>query len=213
MIVKKFPFNPFPVNTYVVYDEASKECAIIDPGCYWEEEKEELVAFIKSHDLKVKHLLLTHLHLDHALAVPFVARTFGVPFEANTKDAFLLENAQKQAASYGLRLEEAPIAIEKNLSEGDVIRLGESELHVFEVPGHSPGSVVFHNPEDNFVIVGDVLFLGSIGRTDLPGGDYNTLISNIRGKLLPMTDNTVVYSGHGPETNIGYERKNNPFLH
>lgn len=212
MIVKKFPFNPFPVNTYVIHDEATKECAIIDPGCYWAEEKEELKDYIEKNNLKVKHLLLTHLHLDHALAVPFVANTFNVPFSANKKDEFLLENGVKQAAQYGLRLEDAPIPVAQPLQEGDKIKLGDTELNVMEVPGHSPGSVVFYNEKEHKIFVGDVLFLGSIGRTDLPGGNYEQLISGIRSKLLTLPDNTVVYSGHGPETNIGYERINNPFL-
>lgn len=212
MIVKKLPFNPFPVNTYVIYDEVSKECAVIDPGCYWPEERQELKSFIVGNDLKVKHLLMTHLHLDHVLAAPFVAKTFNVPFEANKKDEFQLNDADRKAAQYGFSLPEKMIPVEKDLKEGDRIRLGEQELIVIEVPGHSPGSVAFYDPQGKQVIVGDALFLGSIGRTDLPGGEYDTLIDSIRTKLFTLPEETKVLSGHGPDTNIGYERKNNPFL-
>lgn len=212
MIIKKFQFNPFPVNTYVIHDEATKECAIIDPGCYWNEEKEELKEYVTGNNLKVRHLLLTHLHLDHALAVPYVNRIFNVPFSASKEDAFLLVGAEHQAASYGLKLEDKPILIDKDIHEGDTFKLGEQEIHTFAVPGHSPGSIVYYLPKQHVLFAGDVLFRESIGRTDLPGGNYNTLINGIRHKLLPLPDDTTVYSGHGPETTIGYERKYNPFL-
>lgn len=212
MEIKKFQFNPFPVNTYVVWDPASKECAIIDPGCYWAEELTELKDFIAQNHLQVKYILLTHLHLDHALAVPAVKKAYGVNFCANKKDAFLLSNATQQAASYGLRLQDEPIAIDEEIREGDIFKLGQEEIHAIEVPGHSPGSIVFALPKDKKLIVGDVLFRQSIGRTDLPGGDYQTLIDGIRGKLLSLPAETMVYSGHGPETTIGYEKDFNPFL-
>lgn len=212
MEIKKFQFNPFPVNTYVVWDNASKECAIIDPGCYWQEEFDELKQFIATNELSVKYILLTHLHLDHALAVPAVKKLYGVPFMANKKDAFLLQNAKQQAASYGLRLQDEPIEIDGDIQEGDIFRLGNEEIEVLEVPGHSPGSVVFYLPQDKKMIVGDVLFRQSIGRTDLPGGNHQTLLDGIQKKLFTLPSDTVVYSGHGPETSIGYEKDFNPFF-
>ncbi|MGL4292081.1 MAG: MBL fold metallo-hydrolase [Bacteroidales bacterium] len=212
MEIKKFQFNPFPVNTYVLWDPASKECAIIDPGCYWQEETEALNLFISEHGLLVKYILLTHLHLDHALSVPAIKRKYNAPFMANKKDAFQLENAAQKAASYGLRIPEEPIEIDLDLTEQTELKLGKENICVLEVPGHSPGSVVFYVEKDKILIVGDVLFRQSIGRADLPGGDYKTLISNIESKLLHLPDNTIVYSGHGPETTIGYEKQFNPFL-
>ncbi|MEG1586053.1 MAG: MBL fold metallo-hydrolase [Bacteroidales bacterium] len=212
MEIKKFQFNPFPVNTYVLWDNESHECAIIDPGCYWPEELTELKNFITSKGLSVKYILLTHLHLDHALSVPAVKKEYGAPFYANKKDAFLLENASRSAASYGLRLQDEPIEIDMDIHEGDIFTLGKEEIHTLEVPGHSPGSIVFHLPKDKKLIVGDVLFRQSIGRTDLPGGDHRTLIDGITRKLLSLPDETVVYSGHGPETTIGYEKDFNSFL-
>ncbi len=212
MVIKKFPVNPFPVNTYILHDEDTKECAIIDPGCYWGEEFDQIDSYIERNDLKVKYVLLTHLHLDHALAVPYFAKKYNVDFCANSKDAFLLQNAPAQAAQYGLQLQYMPIAITKELNEGDVVKLGDKELNIFEVPGHTPGSVAFYSKDLNAAIVGDVLFLGSIGRTDLPGGDYATLIDSIKTKLFTLPDDTLVYSGHGPETNIKYEKNNNPFV-
>lgn len=212
MEIKKFQFNPFPVNTYVVWDEISKECAIIDPGCYWKEELEELKQFIALNGLTVKYILLTHLHLDHALAVPAVKQNYGAPFMANKKDAFLLQNAKQQAASYGLKLQDDPIEIDMDIREGDIFKLGNEEIHAIEVPGHSPGSVVFLLPKDKNIIVGDVLFRQSIGRTDLPGGEHQTLLEGIRKKLFTLPNDTIVYSGHGPETTIGYEKDFNPFF-
>lgn len=212
MEIKKFQFNPFPVNTYVVWDEVSKECAIIDPGCYWQEELDELKQFISLNGLTVKYILLTHLHLDHALAVPAVKATYGAPFVANKKDAFLLQNAKQQAVAYGLRLQDEPIDIDVDIHEGDIFKLGNEEIHTLAVPGHSPGSIVFVLPNDKKIIVGDVLFRQSIGRTDLPGGEHQTLLDGIRKKLFTLPNDTVVYSGHGPETTIGYEKDFNPFF-
>jgi glyoxylase-like metal-dependent hydrolase (beta-lactamase superfamily II) len=213
MEVKKFQFNPFPVNTYVVWDEASRECAIIDPGCYRDDEVATLEDFIASNRLKVKYILLTHLHLDHALAVPAVKRAYpDAPFCASKQDEFLLAGAHQQAAAFGLRLADEPIAIDQDIKEGDRFRLGNEELVATAVPGHSPGSIVFILPGDKKIFCGDVLFRQSIGRTDLPGGDYLTLLAGIKNKLFCLPDETVVYSGHGPETSIGYEKQYNPYV-
>ena len=212
MNIKKFPVNPFPVNMFIVSDEKTKECVLIDPGCYYAEEFEAVDDYIAKEGLKVKGILLTHLHLDHALGVPYFAEKYNVDFCANGKDAFLLNGAAAQAQQYGLKLEHEPIAISKELKEGDTIKIGDEELAVLEVPGHSPGSLVYYSKDKGVMFAGDVLFMGSIGRTDLPGGDYNTLIDGIKSKLLTLPENTVICSGHGPESNIGYEKKNNSFL-
>ncbi|MDO5570843.1 MAG: MBL fold metallo-hydrolase [Bacteroidales bacterium] len=212
MKVKKFQVNPFPVNTYVIYDENSKECAIIDPGCYWDEERKDMEKFIEDNDLKVKHLLHTHLHLDHILSTPYFSKKYNIPFAANKKDEFLLIDGPKQASQWGLKLEFQPIAIEKELNENDIFNIGDSKFIVKEVPGHSPGSVVFYDEKDGIIFTGDVLFNSSIGRTDLKGGNHQDLIDNIRNKILVLPEETVVYSGHGQETTIGYEKKFNPYL-
>lgn len=212
IIVKKFPFNPFPVNTYVVYDDETKETAIIDAGCYWAEEKDDLKDFIESNKLNPKYLLLTHLHLDHALCIPYVKKVFNIPFYANKKDEFLLQSASSQAASFGLKLEYEPIAIDYDLKEGDPLSLGKYKIEALEVPGHSPGSIVYYIPDADIMFAGDVLFRQSIGRTDLPGGNFNQLIDGINKKLMTLPDNTIVYSGHGPETSVGYEKQFNQFL-
>lgn len=210
--VTKFEFNPFPVNTYIVADRDSNECIIIDAGCYYEEEQNELASFIEKNGLKVKHLLATHLHLDHCFGNPFAARRFNLPLEANKEDEFLLKNMQNQAAMFGMQLPEPPQPIGHYIQEDDTFSIGNTQLKAIHVPGHSPGSIVYYCQEEGFAIVGDVLFRSSIGRTDLPGGNQHQLINGIHKKLLTLLDTTIIYSGHGIESTIGYERENNPYL-
>ncbi len=213
MIIKKFQFNPFPVNTYVVHDAETKECAIIDPGCYWNEELDQLMNYVHAYGLKVKYILHTHLHLDHALATPIVNDIFpDAVCCANEQDAFLLENAAQQAKSYGLTLPAEPIAMEQHLHDGDTLQLGNATLQVIAVPGHSPGSLCYLDKEGKAIFVGDVLFKQSIGRTDLPKGNHQDLLHNIKEKLFTLDDDITVYTGHGPETTIGEEKNFNPFF-
>lgn len=211
MKIKLFEFNPVAENTYVVYDETN-ECVIIDPGCFFQEEKELLLNFILDNDLVVKHLINTHLHFDHIFGCNFVTNQFGVVLEANAEDQFLLDGYLKQLQMFGFKPEGEAPKIGKYLNEGDFVKFGNQKFFIFHVPGHSPGSIVFYNEEEGCLFGGDVLFRGSIGRTDLERGNHQQLISGIKTKLLNLPLDTIVYSGHGPSTTIEYERKNNPFL-
>lgn len=211
MNIKTFEFSPISENTYVVYDETN-ECVIIDPGCYFPDEKRELFDFITDNDLVIKHLLNTHLHFDHVFGNKFVLDTFHVESKANQQDEFLLEAMPAQMRMFGFRdVEEAP-AIGSYIKENDVITFGKQKFVVLEVPGHSPGSVAFYSENSECAFVGDALFRSSIGRTDLVGGNMQQLLDSIRTKLLTLPLDTVIYPGHGPRTTIKEEIKNNPFL-
>lgn len=208
--VKSFVFSPIQENTYLLYNEFN-ECLIIDPGCYFPEEQDELKAFITQSSLKPRMLLNTHCHLDHVFGNKFVSETWGLTLQLHEKEKLLLDYAPTSGLMYNM-----PFVNYSGeyiyLKEGDIFKLGEDELTVIEAPGHSPGHICFYCAQQNFIISGDVLFNRSIGRTDLPGGDHQTLIKNIREKLFVLPDETVVYSGHGPATTIGEEKKYNPFL-
>lgn len=208
--IHSFTFSPIQENTYILFDE-TKECVIIDPGCYDNQERIELAEFIKKNSLKPVKLLNTHCHLDHIFGNNFVCETYNLSPEYNKKDQPVFDAFLASASMYGLNADPSPPA--KNyLEEGDVIKFGNSSLEIVFTPGHSPGSITFYNKDEKFMIAGDVLFCGSIGRTDLPGGDFETLINSIKTKLFPLGDDFKVYSGHGPSTSIGFEKKNNPFL-
>ncbi len=208
--IQTFTFNPFQENTFVLYDE-TKECVIIDPGCYSDSEKDELANFVEKNELKPIHLLNTHCHIDHILGNKFVSEQYGLLPQFNEKDVEILLATTAYGSSMGINVETSPMP-ENYLNEGDIVKFGNSELEIIFTPGHCPGEICFYHKGQKFVIGGDVLFYGSIGRTDLPGGDYATLISSIKNKLLPLGDDYVVYPGHGPKTNIGLEKKQNPFL-
>lgn len=212
MKVVKFEFSLLGINTYIVYDPVSLECAIIDPGMMYEEEEKAMLDFINRNKLKVTHLINTHLHVDHAAGNKFISEQFKVPVKAHREDEFLGNRLQIQAAAFEISGAFDNVTISTYLEDGDIIKLGDSQLIVIHVPGHSPGSIALYSPEDNFVITGDALFAGSIGRTDFPGGNMQTLLDSIKNKLLTLPVNTVVYSGHGPETTIGIEKRSNPFL-
>jgi len=211
MEIKKFEFNPFPVNTYLLYDE-TLECVIIDAGMLHDEERELLDQFIEENQLKIKYLLNTHCHFDHVLGNAYIQKKYGVELMANEADSFLLDRVKEQALMFGVPISDEAITLNKNLNENDIVSFGNTSLHVLHVPGHSPGSLCFYVPNENCLFVGDVLFNGSIGRTDLPGGDYEELIKGIKDKLLILPENTTVYSGHGEETTIGKEKRTNPFF-
>ncbi|MCB9037584.1 MAG: MBL fold metallo-hydrolase [Lewinellaceae bacterium] len=210
--VLKLTFNPFQENTYIVYDE-SGECVIFDPGCYTEEEKQSLVKEIEEKGLRPVRLINTHCHIDHVFGNLFVADHYQLGLEIHRGELALLKAAPQSAMFFGIP-NTGPLSPEpeKFIEEGDVIEFGQTKLRAILTPGHSPASLSFFCEESRFIIAGDVLFYGSIGRTDLPGGDFKTLINSITRKLFPLGDDVVVYSGHGPDTNIGYERMHNPFL-
>lgn len=208
--IKSFTFNPFSENTYILYDE-SLEAIIIDPGCYDKAELTELDDFVKSTGLKPVKIINTHAHIDHVLGVAAVKRKYGIPFFLHKLDEPLLKAVKSYASNYGFANFDEP-EIEFFLNEGDVITFGDSTLKVIFVPGHAPGHVAFVNDQQHFVIGGDVLFRQSIGRTDLPGGNFETLIDSIRTQLFTLPDDYAVYAGHMQPTTIGFEKKNNPFL-
>lgn len=209
--IKKFEFNMFPVNTYVLWDE-TKEAVVIDPGMFFQREKDELKKFIEDNGLTVKHLLNTHLHLDHVLGNPYMLEEFGLKAQAHKADEFWLDGAIQQSRMFGFELPEEPVPLGKYLHEGDTIQFGNTTIDTILVPGHSPGSIVFHIKDAKILIAGDVLFQGSVGRADLQGGNFSDLTSNILKKLFILPDETVVYPGHGPSTTIGDEKKYNPFF-
>jgi hydroxyacylglutathione hydrolase len=208
--VQRFVFNPFQENSFLLFDDTG-ECILVDMGSYTVEEKRKVLHFIESNRLKPVMIVNTHGHVDHILGNSFFSNKFKIKSAAHSLDDFLLENAVETGRMFGLEVEQPP-GTDIYLQEGIDLSFGDSFLEVFHIPGHSPGSIALYSKDDSFVIVGDVLFNGSIGRTDLPGGDYDTLIGSIREKLLTLPDDVRVYSGHGPETTIGEERQNNPFL-
>ena len=209
MQVKCLVFNPFQENTYVLYDETG-DCVVIDPGCYEKDEQHELVKFIETNGLTVKLLLNTHCHIDHVLGNQFVKEKFNVKLLLEARDEPVLKAVKAYAPNYGFqRYREAePDAF---IAEGDILSFGHQQLEVIFVPGHSPGHVAFYSKKENLLIGGDVLFQNSIGRTDLPGGNFDVLINSIHQKLFTLPDEVTVYPGHGHSTTIGHEKKTNPF--
>lgn len=210
LAVKAFTLNPVQENTYILYNERN-ECCIIDPGCYFPEEREILRSFIKDNNLSPLLLLNTHCHLDHVFGNKFVSDTWNLTPHLHEKEQPVLDRAGEAGLRWQLPFDnyEGEVVY---IREGQPITLGDDAMEVFFTPGHSPGSVSFYHEPGKFVIGGDVLFSGSIGRTDLPGGDYDTLIQSIQTQLFTLPDETKVYSGHGPVTTIGFEKMNNPFV-
>lgn len=208
--IEKFVFNPFQVNSFVLYTE-SGECFIADPSCQGDAEIKILEDFINENELIPTGVINTHGHVDHLPGVKYFKEKYQVPFYLSQEDEFLVNGAVEYGAVFGFYLEQPPLP-DKHLKEGEVLILGDDEISLIHVPGHSPGSIVFYLKNESTLITGDVLFALSIGRTDLPGGNYGQLITGIKEKLLVLDDETLVYPGHGPATTIGQERKMNPFL-
>ncbi|HYC85970.1 MAG TPA: MBL fold metallo-hydrolase [Chryseosolibacter sp.] len=207
--IQSFVFNPFEENSFVLFDE-SKECIVIDPGCYEPEERYELESFIADHHLDVKLLLNTHCHVDHVLGNYFIKEKYKVRLLIHEKEQAVLKSAEVLSSHYGLTSYTGATP-DGFLNEGDEVTFGKQRLTVLFVPGHSPGHIAFYDEQSKSLIGGDVLFYNSIGRTDLPGGSYQLLIDSIHKKLFTLPDNTTVYPGHGPSTTIGYEKRTNPF--
>ncbi len=205
-----FTFNPFQENTYVLWDK-TMECIIVDPGCYDRNQENELATFIKDNKLKPVQVVNTHCHIDHVFGNAFCVNTYKIPLYFHQLEDQVLAAAQGSAALYGLQYTESPEA-DFYLVEGERVFFGDSSLSIRFTPGHSPGSISLVAAKEKFVLGGDVLFQGSIGRTDLPGGDLDTLLTSIRKEMLSLPDDYTVYSGHGLSTTIGAERHSNPYL-
>lgn len=209
--VQSFEFNYFQENTFLLYDETG-EAVLIDCGCCRKNEEKRLQEYISLHNLTLKHLLCTHLHIDHVWGNQFITQTYGLNPKAHRSDVEILPPPNEQSKMLGLGIEVTNVPIESFLTDNEIIHFGNSQLQVLTIPGHSPGSVAFYSKENNFVIVGDALFAGSIGRTDLWGGNTNELITAICSKLFTLPDHTIVYPGHGSQTSIIKEKKENPYL-
>jgi len=208
--IKAFVFNPFQENTYVLSDETG-ECAIVDSGCFSEKEFNQLIAYISSNNFKPVRLIFTHGHFDHVLGLSKVSEYFQLKPEIHKLELYLTNDFVSQGEMFGFNTQSI-LQIKDFFLEGIPVHFGNSQLEVLHVPGHTLGSVAFFNSLDKFVVTGDVLFKGSIGRTDLPGGDYNVLMESINNKLLNLGDDVKIFPGHGPYSTIGQEKKSNPFL-
>lgn len=208
--VISFTFSPVQENTYILYNE-QKQCCIIDPGCYFPAERNELKTGIEKRGLTPVLLLNTHCHLDHVFGNKFVHDTWGLHLHIHPKEKPVLDFAPQSGQMWQLPFDnyEGPLVY---LEDGEKIKIGADELEIRFTPGHSPGSISFYAPADGFIIGGDVLFQGSVGRTDLPGGSFDVLANSVRTRFFTLPEETKVYSGHGPVTTIGYERKNNPYV-
>lgn len=209
--IQSFTFNGFQENTYVLFDQ-TKECIIIDPGCYEKSEQESLVNFIQTNQLKPIKLVNTHCHIDHVLGNKFVAEKWNLPLYMHEKDLSTLKSVEDYCKIYGFHNYDPSPEPSVFLNHNDKLTFGKSSLNIYFTPGHAPGHIVLHSKSQKFVIGGDVLFYTSIGRTDLPGGDHGALIESIKNNLLTIDDDTIVYCGHGQNTSIGFEKANNPFL-
>lgn len=208
MQVHKFTFNAFQENTYIVADEANN-CVIIDPGCYTAEERRELFDFIEKNALQPLAVLNTHAHIDHILGNAAVIEKYTIPFYMHQEDLTTLRAVAGYAHLYGFEGYIPSPEPTSYIEDGQILSFGDIRFTVIFGPGHAPGHVAFYSPEENFVINGDILFRGSFGRTDLPGGDFETLRNTLFNIMFKLPEETVVYSGHGPETTIGFEKKNN----
>ncbi|MEO5650379.1 MAG: MBL fold metallo-hydrolase [Ginsengibacter sp.] len=208
--IKSFTFNPVQENTYLLYNE-HKECIIIDPGCYYDHEKDELQSFINTNKLQPIILLNTHCHLDHVFGNKFIAEEYNLKLKTHILEQSVLEMAPASGLMFNLPFDSYMGEVDF-LEEGDVVSLRDDALKVIHAPGHSPGSICFYCARQNFIIGGDVLFKNSIGRTDLPYGSHEDLVKNIKEKLFTLPKDTKVYPGHGPATTIGDEIQSNPYL-
>ena len=209
--VKKFTFNPFLENTYVVTDEF-KNAVIIDPGCYYKAEQNELDSYVLKNNLKLKSILHTHSHLDHMFGTAYLADKYNLDLWICKEDLVTYQSYEKVCEVYGVPITFSPNPTPKFFDLKQLIQIDGIKFEILYVPGHSPGHVAFYNKENNFLINGDCLFENSIGRTDLPGGNHQQLIDSIKNEIFMLPDETLVYCGHGNETTIKAEKSSNPFL-
>lgn len=212
MKVSRFVFNMFGINTYVMWDPATSQAAIVDPGMMDKEEEDAIFSFIERNHLQPVHLINTHMHLDHIFGNLSTKNKYGLDIKAHPDDEFFGLSLGACARRFGMTSPTPDHGIDIHLKDGETLYLGEEPIRILAVPGHSPGSIALYCPESKFVITGDALFKGSIGRTDLSRGNHAHLIKSITEKLLSLPDDTVVLPGHGPETTIGEEKRTNPYF-
>ncbi len=212
MDVSRFELNPFGENTYILWHKTTKKAIVVDPGMMRDDERDLIVDFLDRHELTLQAVILTHIHIDHVTGAKWLADKYGVKILANKGDELLASSLPLQAQLFGLKIDVPSFNIDQALKDGDELMLGDEKIEVIATPGHSPGGICLYMPDSATVISGDTLFEGSIGRTDLPGGNFDRLISSIKTKLLTLPDDTVVAPGHGYTTTIGAEKQNNPFL-
>ena len=204
--------NMFGENMYILWDEETHDAVVVDPGMMRDAEREMVDKFIKGQELNVKHILLTHLHINHITGARWLADQTGADVCGSALDAQLGRELPEQVAQFHINIETQPLELDRNLADGDTIPLGDEMIQVLHVPGHSPGGLAFYLSQSGLLISGDTIFNGSVGRTDLMGGDMAQLINSIHEKILPLPDETVIASGHGPTTTIADEKRCNPFL-
>lgn len=212
LTIKKFVFNPFDENTYLLIDSATHEAAVVDPGMFTEKDLRVFDEYVQAHNITITQVINTHMHVDHCFGDNYVHEKYGSQIAAHTDDDFFAAAMEQQAARFGMVRHMRPVTIDRPLADGDTIRIGQSTLQVLHVPGHSPGGIALYDKEDGWVISGDSLFRNSIGRTDFEGGNRMQLVNAIHSKLLSLPDDTVVLPGHGPASTIGREKVENPYL-
>ena len=212
MQIKTFVTNPIQENTYLLIDEESKKCVVVDAGILYDYEEKEFSTYLETNGLQLVAALNTHLHLDHCFGNDFLYKKYGIKAKADKKEESNLNMLKSYAQVFGIPYNGDIQELDSYLNDGDEITFGETTLRVISVPGHSAGGLGFYNEKDGILIIGDSLFKGSIGRTDLPGGDYATLISSLTKRIMTLPEETKVYPGHGPSTTIAEEKIYNPYL-
>lgn len=212
MKATKFTVNPFGENTYIAWDETTRHAIIVDPGMMQDHERNVVTKFIEDNQLVMQQVLLTHIHIDHVTSARWMADRYGITVGASQLDEDYAQALPAQAEHFRLRISVDALTIDLPLADGDTIMLGDETIRVLAMPGHSPGGLAFYAPDSALVFTGDSIFEGSIGRTDLPGGDFKTLIKSIREKILTLPPETMLIPGHGPTTTVANERDYNPFI-
>ena len=210
-MIEIIPQNHFQVNSYVLFDE-TKECVLVDVCSQGALQEREIINFIEQHSLKVKHILLTHPHVDHLCGSSFAYKQFSLPITMSIDAVKMFQTAESQASMMGFELGNIENVEIKTIMPGDIIEFGNSKIECLDTAGHCIGSLSYYNAKEKYIITGDALFAQSIGRTDLPTGDLDQLLSNIKEKILTLPEETKVYPGHGPYSTVDYEKTHNPFL-
>lgn len=212
MNIVRFTVNPFGENTYILRSDTSSKAIIVDPGMMTASEREAVAGYIVQNALEPQCILVTHMHVDHVASAAWLAGKYGIKIKASKADAALAASLPAQAARFGLKIEVNAIETYDAIGDGDSLSLDGETINVLASPGHSPGGLAFYLPQSSAVLVGDSLFLGSIGRTDLPGGSHEQLVESIKAKILTLPGGTTVLPGHGPQTSVAGEMSHNPYL-